>query len=89
MAGEKADIDELNEEYDACRKLGVDVQLCTEAPLPLIEGTSALKFANQGRFLSSLARRLPGIQVIALVCGCEDGAWVPALTRTCGTTFHR
>src|SRR4030095_664421 len=50
VAGEKADLNELNEEYDACRKLGVDVQLCTEAPLPLIEGTSALKFADQGRF---------------------------------------
>jgi glycine/D-amino acid oxidase-like deaminating enzyme/nitrite reductase/ring-hydroxylating ferredoxin subunit len=50
VAGEKTDLDELNEEYDACRKLGVDVELCTEAPLPLVEGTSALKFANQGRF---------------------------------------
>jgi glycine/D-amino acid oxidase-like deaminating enzyme/nitrite reductase/ring-hydroxylating ferredoxin subunit len=50
VAGEASDLEELNQEYDACRKLGVAVELCTEAPLPLIEGTSALKFPDQGRF---------------------------------------
>jgi glycine/D-amino acid oxidase-like deaminating enzyme/nitrite reductase/ring-hydroxylating ferredoxin subunit len=50
VAGEAGDLGELNDEYDACRKLGIPVELCTEAPLPLIEGTSALKFADQGRF---------------------------------------
>ena len=50
VAGEQADVGELNDEYDACRKLGVEVELATQAPLPLVEGSSALKFANQGRF---------------------------------------
>jgi hypothetical protein len=49
VAGERADLQELNDEYECCRSLGVEVELCTEAPLPLIEGTSALKFAKQGR----------------------------------------
>jgi glycine/D-amino acid oxidase-like deaminating enzyme/nitrite reductase/ring-hydroxylating ferredoxin subunit len=50
VAGEVADFGELNDEFDACRKLDVPVELCTDAPLPLIDGTSALKFPNQGRF---------------------------------------
>jgi hypothetical protein len=50
VAGENSDLDELNEEYECCRKLGVKVDLCTQAPLPLIEGSSALRFPDQGRF---------------------------------------
>ena len=41
---------ELQEEYDACRKLGVDVEWSDTAPVPLPDGTKALKFAGQGRF---------------------------------------
>jgi glycine/D-amino acid oxidase-like deaminating enzyme/nitrite reductase/ring-hydroxylating ferredoxin subunit len=50
VAGEAGDLQELNDEHDCCRKLGVAVELTSDAPLPLIEGTHALKFANQGRF---------------------------------------
>jgi hypothetical protein len=45
-----ADMDELAKEYDACRKLGVVVEWSEEAPYPLLKGSKALKFANQGRF---------------------------------------
>ena len=41
---------ELDREYDACRKLGVDVAWNEAAPVPLPSGTTALKFPNQGRF---------------------------------------
>jgi glycine/D-amino acid oxidase-like deaminating enzyme/nitrite reductase/ring-hydroxylating ferredoxin subunit len=41
---------ELQREYDACRKLGVEVEWADHAPYPLLPGTKALKFANQGRF---------------------------------------
>ena len=41
---------ELGKEYDACRKLGVAVEWTDQAPYPLLDGTKALKFANQGRF---------------------------------------
>ena len=41
---------ELEQEYDACRKLEVDVEWSDTAPVPLPSGTRALKFSNQGRF---------------------------------------
>jgi glycine/D-amino acid oxidase-like deaminating enzyme/nitrite reductase/ring-hydroxylating ferredoxin subunit len=41
---------ELEQEYDACQTLGVDVEWVDEAPVPLPEGTRALRFPNQGRF---------------------------------------
>ena len=50
VAGQPGDFAQLNEEFECCRKLNIAVELCTEGPLPLVEGTSALKFANQGRF---------------------------------------
>jgi glycine/D-amino acid oxidase-like deaminating enzyme/nitrite reductase/ring-hydroxylating ferredoxin subunit len=44
------DREELDREYDACQKLGVDVGWSDEAPFALPSGTRALKFPNQGRF---------------------------------------
>ncbi|HYC96081.1 MAG TPA: FAD-dependent oxidoreductase [Sphingomicrobium sp.] len=41
---------ELQDEFDACRKLEVDVEWSDTAPISLPAGTKALKFANQGRF---------------------------------------
>ena len=41
---------ELEQEYEACRKLGVEVKWSDTAPVPLPDGTRALKFPNQGRF---------------------------------------
>lgn len=41
---------ELEREFEACRKLGVDVEWSEAAPVPLPPGTRALKFPNQGRF---------------------------------------
>ena len=41
---------ELEQEYDACRKLGVDVEWSEAAPVPLPDRTRALKFSGQGRF---------------------------------------
>jgi glycine/D-amino acid oxidase-like deaminating enzyme/nitrite reductase/ring-hydroxylating ferredoxin subunit len=41
---------ELEQEYEACRTLGVDVEWAESAPVPLPAGTRALKFAKQGRF---------------------------------------
>jgi hypothetical protein len=42
--------EDLKEEFDACRKLEVDVEWSDTAPVPLPEGTRALRFPNQGRF---------------------------------------
>ena len=50
IAACSADMDTLEQEYDACRKLGVDVEWADRAPAPLPEGTKALRFANQARF---------------------------------------
>ena len=41
---------ELEQEFDACRKLGIDVEWSDAASVPLPSGTRALKFPNQGRF---------------------------------------
>ncbi|HJU76864.1 MAG TPA: FAD-dependent oxidoreductase [Sphingomicrobium sp.] len=41
---------ELEQEYEACRKLDVKVEWSDGAPVPLPAGTKALKFADQGRF---------------------------------------
>ena len=41
---------ELEREYDACRKLEVEAEWSDIAPVPLPDGTRALKFPNQGRF---------------------------------------
>jgi hypothetical protein len=50
IPAEAAHVGELEKEYDACRTLGVAVEWTQQAPYPLIPGTRALKFADQGRF---------------------------------------
>jgi glycine/D-amino acid oxidase-like deaminating enzyme/nitrite reductase/ring-hydroxylating ferredoxin subunit len=42
--------EELEREYDACRKLGVLAEWAETSPVPLPAATQALKFPNQGRF---------------------------------------
>ena len=42
--------EELEQEYEACRTLGVAVEWTDRAPFPLPAETRALKFADQGRF---------------------------------------
>ena len=41
---------DLEEEYAACRALGVEVEWLDEAPVSLPDGTRALRFPNQARF---------------------------------------
>lgn len=41
---------DLEKEFDACRSIGVDVEWLEQAPLPLPQGTRALRFPNQARF---------------------------------------
>ena len=50
VAASQAHQSDLDKEHEACRKLGVDVAWSDTAPVPLLAGTRALKFANQGRF---------------------------------------
>jgi len=50
IPAEAAHVQELEQEFDACQKLGVEVEWTRQAPYPLIDGTKALKFADQGRF---------------------------------------
>jgi glycine/D-amino acid oxidase-like deaminating enzyme len=50
VPAEPAHSADLEEEYDACRKIGVDVEWTDRAPLPLSEGARALRFPAQGRF---------------------------------------
>jgi glycine/D-amino acid oxidase-like deaminating enzyme/nitrite reductase/ring-hydroxylating ferredoxin subunit len=50
VPAERAHMSELEKELDACRRLGVAVKWADQAPYPLIDGTRALKFADQGRF---------------------------------------
>jgi glycine/D-amino acid oxidase-like deaminating enzyme/nitrite reductase/ring-hydroxylating ferredoxin subunit len=54
---------ELEKEYDACRRIGVDAQWVNRAPVPGIDTGRALRFPNQGRFhptlyLAGLARAI-------------------------------
>ena len=41
---------QLRDEYEACRKIGMEVEWADEAPVALPEGTRSLRFADQGRF---------------------------------------
>ena len=50
VPAEPAHMDHLEAEFDACRRIGVDVEWTDQAPLPLFEGARALRFANQARF---------------------------------------
>jgi glycine/D-amino acid oxidase-like deaminating enzyme/nitrite reductase/ring-hydroxylating ferredoxin subunit len=54
---------DLEEEYQACRSIGVDVEWVDRAPVPGIDTGMALRFPNQGRFhptkyLHGLARAI-------------------------------
>jgi len=60
---EEGPIEDLQEEYDACHKIGVDVQWSDQAPIPGLESGRCLRFANQARFhptryLAGLARAI-------------------------------
>src|SRR5438067_3013318 len=50
IPAERDHMHELEKEFSACRKLGVAVEWTEDAPYPLIAGTRALRFADQGRF---------------------------------------
>ncbi len=50
VPAEPGHMHELEQEYDACRTLGVEVNWTDQAPVPLPEGTRALRFPNQARF---------------------------------------
>lgn len=50
IPAEAAHMSDLQNEYDACRKIEVDVEWADEAPVSLPDGTRALRFPNQGRF---------------------------------------
>jgi glycine/D-amino acid oxidase-like deaminating enzyme/nitrite reductase/ring-hydroxylating ferredoxin subunit len=50
VPAQSSDMSELEREYDACRKLEVDVDWTDQAPYPLPADIRALKFANQGHF---------------------------------------
>jgi glycine/D-amino acid oxidase-like deaminating enzyme/nitrite reductase/ring-hydroxylating ferredoxin subunit len=50
IPAEAAHMRDLEEEYDACRKIGVEVDWTSDTPVPLLDGTRALRFPNQGRF---------------------------------------
>ena len=41
---------DLAKEYEACRSIGVKVDWADEAPVPLPQGTRALRFPDQARF---------------------------------------
>jgi glycine/D-amino acid oxidase-like deaminating enzyme/nitrite reductase/ring-hydroxylating ferredoxin subunit len=50
IPAEAAHTRDLEEEYDACRRIGVEVDWADQAPVGLPEGARALRFPNQGRF---------------------------------------
>jgi hypothetical protein len=50
VPAEAADMKELEKEFDACRKIGVEVEWSDSSPYELAEGLRALRFAEQGRF---------------------------------------
>jgi glycine/D-amino acid oxidase-like deaminating enzyme/nitrite reductase/ring-hydroxylating ferredoxin subunit len=50
VAASSEDRQRLEDEFEACRTLGVDVDWSDSAPIPLPEGTKALRFPNQARF---------------------------------------
>lgn len=50
VPAEPSHLRDLEEEYDACRTLGVEVQWADNAPVPLPGGTRALRFPGQARF---------------------------------------
>jgi glycine/D-amino acid oxidase-like deaminating enzyme/nitrite reductase/ring-hydroxylating ferredoxin subunit len=50
VPADPSDMSDLESEYDACRKLGVDVAWSDDAPFALDSGLRALRFPDQGRF---------------------------------------
>ena len=50
VPAEAPHMSDLEQEYDACRAIGVGVEWTSEPPIDLPEGTRALRFPNQGRF---------------------------------------
>jgi glycine/D-amino acid oxidase-like deaminating enzyme len=50
IAAEEHHRKDLEEEYQACQSLGVDVEWVDKAPVPGIDSGAALRFPNQGRF---------------------------------------
>ena len=50
VPAEKAHMEDLEEEFDACRRLGVEVEWADQAPVPLPPAGRALRFPSQGRF---------------------------------------
>jgi glycine/D-amino acid oxidase-like deaminating enzyme/nitrite reductase/ring-hydroxylating ferredoxin subunit len=50
VAARSEDQSQLDDEFDACRKLEVDVAWAGAAPMPLPGGTRALRFEDQARF---------------------------------------
>jgi glycine/D-amino acid oxidase-like deaminating enzyme/nitrite reductase/ring-hydroxylating ferredoxin subunit len=47
---EEGPIADLQEEFEACREIGVDVDWCDRAPVPGVDTGRCLRFPNQGRF---------------------------------------
>jgi glycine/D-amino acid oxidase-like deaminating enzyme/nitrite reductase/ring-hydroxylating ferredoxin subunit len=63
FAAEEAHRKQLEEEFDSCRTLGVEVEWAERAPVPGVDTGKALRFAAQGRFhptryLAGLARAI-------------------------------
>lgn len=63
FAAEESHRKMLDEEYDACSALGIDVEWVGRAPVPGLDTGRALRFGNQGRFhptryLAGLARAI-------------------------------
>lgn len=50
VPAEAAHMGDLEQEFDACGSIGVEVEWTSEPPIDLPKGTRALRFPNQGRF---------------------------------------
>ena len=60
---EEGPISDLQEEFDACRSIGVEVEWADRAPIPGLDSGRCLRFPNQGRihptrYLDGLARAI-------------------------------
>lgn len=58
---------DLEEEYQACRRLGIDAEWAKSAPVPGLDTGRALRFANQARFHPT--RYLAGLARAIAACG--------------------
>jgi glycine/D-amino acid oxidase-like deaminating enzyme/nitrite reductase/ring-hydroxylating ferredoxin subunit len=68
---------ELEEEHDACRRIGVDVAWVDRAPVPALDTGKALRFPNQARFHPT--KYMAGLARAILARGgriCGDTAYV-------------